>query len=70
MPQRGLWLTGSGHHSDAVVYMTGVTILIGGKVNAIIEQAAARTADPEAKASSERLLGESAKTRSAGAQSP
>ena len=60
MPQRGLWLTESGHHSNAVVYMTGVTILIGGKVNAIIEQAAARTADPEAKASSERLLGESA----------
>jgi hypothetical protein len=25
--------------------MTGVTILIGGKVNAIIEQAAARTGD-------------------------
>jgi uncharacterized BrkB/YihY/UPF0761 family membrane protein len=31
-------------------YLTGVTILIGGEVNAIIEQAAARTKDPEAKA--------------------
>jgi membrane protein len=29
-------------------YLTGVTILIGGEVNAIIEQAAARTGDPEA----------------------
>ena len=28
-------------------YLTGVTILIGGEVNAIIEQAAARTGDPE-----------------------
>jgi membrane protein len=31
-------------------YLTGVTILIGGEVNALIEQAAARAGDPEAKA--------------------
>ncbi|HSB27126.1 MAG TPA: hypothetical protein VLE19_04705 [Pyrinomonadaceae bacterium] len=30
-------------------YLTGVTILIGGEVNAIIEQAAARTGDSEAR---------------------
>lgn len=30
-------------------YLTGVTILIGGEVNALIEQAAARSGDPEAK---------------------
>jgi len=51
-------------------YLTGVTILIGGEVNAIIEQTAARTRDPEAKAPRERLPGESAKLRSAGAKSP
>ena len=51
-------------------YLTGVTILIGGEVNAIIEQAAARTGDPEAKAPGERLPDESARARSTGAQSP
>jgi membrane protein len=51
-------------------YLTGVTILIGGEVNAIIEQAAARTGDPEAKAPGERLLDQSARVRSAGAQTP
>ena len=51
-------------------YLTGVTILIGGEVNAIIEQAAARTGDPEAKAPGERLPDESARVRSAGAQLP
>jgi len=30
-------------------YLTGVTILIGGEVNAIIEQAASSHQDPEAK---------------------
>ena len=50
-------------------YMTGVTILIGGEVNAIIEQAAARTGDSEAKAPAEKLADENAKGRSAGAQS-
>ena len=50
-------------------YLTGVTILIGGEVNAIIEQAAARTGDPEAKGAGEKLPDESAKARSAGAQS-
>jgi membrane protein len=51
-------------------YMTGVTILIGGEVNAIIEQAAARTGDPEATGAGEKLPNESARVRSAGAQSP
>jgi membrane protein len=51
-------------------YMTGVTILFGGEVNAIIEQAAARAGDPEAKAPGERLPNGSARVRSAGAQSP
>jgi len=46
-------------------YLSGVTILIGGEVNAIIEQAAARTGDPEAKGAGEKLLDESAKVRSA-----
>ena len=45
-------------------YLTGVTILIGGEVNAIIEQAAARTGDPEAKAAGEKLPDESARVRS------
>lgn len=36
-------------------YLTGVTILIGGEVNAIIEQAAARAGDPEAKAAGEKV---------------
>ena len=35
-------------------YLTGVTILIGAEVNAIIEQAAARAGDPEAKAPGEK----------------
>jgi uncharacterized BrkB/YihY/UPF0761 family membrane protein len=47
-------------------YLTGVTILIGGEVNAIIEQAAAHQR-PEAQAPGERLAGESARARSAGA---
>jgi membrane protein len=51
-------------------YLTGVTILIGGEVNAIIEQAASLHQDPEAKVPGERLSGESARVRSAGAQSP
>jgi membrane protein len=50
-------------------YLTGVTILIGGEVNAIIEQAAAGTRGPEAKAPRERLPNESARARSARAQS-
>ncbi|HET8669587.1 MAG TPA: YhjD/YihY/BrkB family envelope integrity protein, partial [Candidatus Saccharimonadales bacterium] len=50
-------------------YMTGLTILFGGEVNAIIEQAAAGTGDPESKAPREKLADESAKVRSAGAQS-
>jgi len=50
------------------LYLTGVTILIGGEVNAIIEQAAARTRDSAAKAPNVRLPGESARVRSAGAQ--
>jgi membrane protein len=41
-------------------YLTGVTILIGGEVNAIIEQAAARAGDPEAKAPGEKVPDESA----------
>jgi membrane protein len=40
-------------------YLTGVTILIGGEVNAIIEQAAARAGDPEAKAPGEKVPDES-----------
>ena len=48
-------------------YMTGVTILIGGEVNAIIEQAAARAGDPEAKAAGEKLPDESARVSAAGA---
>ena len=51
-------------------YLTGVTILVGGEVNAIIEQAAARAGDPEAKAAGEKPPDESARVRSAGAQSP
>ncbi|MFN2517104.1 MAG: YihY/virulence factor BrkB family protein [Pyrinomonadaceae bacterium] len=51
-------------------YLTGVTILIGGEVNALIEQAAARAGDPEAKAPGEKSPDESAKVRAAGAQSP
>jgi len=41
-------------------YLTGVTILIGGEVNAIIEQAAARAGDPEAKAAGEKAPDEGA----------
>ncbi|MFN2511713.1 MAG: YihY/virulence factor BrkB family protein [Pyrinomonadaceae bacterium] len=48
-------------------YLTGVTILIGGEVNAIIEQAAARAGDPEAKAPGEKLPDESSQVRGAGA---
>ncbi len=50
-------------------YLTGVTILIGGEVNAIIEQAAARAGDPEAKAAGEKLPDESARVLEAGVQS-
>lgn len=50
-------------------YLTGVTILIGGEVNALIEQAAARAGDPEAKAAGEKLPDESARVRAAGVQS-
>ena len=42
------------------VYLTGVTILIGGEVNALIEQAAARAGDPEAKAVGEKSPDENA----------
>jgi membrane protein len=42
-------------------YLTGVTILIGGEVNSIIEQAAARAGDPEAKAVGEKVPDESAR---------
>ena len=42
-------------------YLTGVTILIGGEVNALIEQAAARAGDPEAKAAGEKVPDESAR---------
>ncbi len=48
-------------------YLTGVTILIGGEINAIIEQAAARAGDPEAKAAGEKLPDERARVRAAGA---
>lgn len=41
-------------------YLTGVTILIGGEVNAIIEQAAARAGDREAKAAGEKSPDENA----------
>lgn len=51
-------------------YMTGVTILFGGEVNAIIEQAAARAGDHQAKAAGDKLPDESATICSAGAQSP
>lgn len=44
-------------------YLTGVTILIGGEVNAIIEQAAARAGDPEAKAAGETFPDERASLR-------
>ena len=50
-------------------YLTGVTILIGGEVNSIIEQAAARAGDPGAKALGEKLPDESARVRPAGVQS-
>jgi uncharacterized BrkB/YihY/UPF0761 family membrane protein len=36
-------------------YLTGVAILVGGEVNAIIEQAAARGGDLEAKGEREKL---------------
>jgi membrane protein len=41
-------------------YLTGVTILIGGEVNALIEQAAARAGDPEAKGAGEKSPDENA----------
>ncbi len=50
------------------LYLTGVTILIGGEVNAIIEQAAVRTRDPETKTPGERPPAESVRVRSAGAR--
>jgi membrane protein len=43
-------------------YLTGVAILVGGEVNAITEQAAARGGDLEAKAERENFLVESAKS--------
>ena len=42
-------------------YLTGVTILIGGEVNALIEQAAARAGDPKAKAAGEKVPDEDVK---------
>jgi membrane protein len=51
-------------------YLTGVTILIGGEVNAIIEQAAARAGDPKAKAAGEKLSDGNVRGHAAGAQSP
>ena len=51
-------------------YLTGVTILVGGEVNAIIEQAAARAGDPKAKAAGEKLPEEDVSGHAAGAQSP
>jgi membrane protein len=48
-------------------YLTGVTILIGGEVNALIEQAAARAGDPEAKAAGEKSPDENAEVTVAGA---
>ncbi len=47
-------------------YLTGVTILIGGEVNALIEQAAARAGDPEAKAPGEKSPDEKAEVNVAG----
>ena len=46
-------------------YLTGVTILIGGEVNALAEQAAARAGGPEAKAAGEKLPDERAKGHAA-----
>jgi membrane protein len=51
-------------------YLTGVTILIGGEVNAIIEQAAARAGDPDAKAAGEKAPDERSRPRAVGAESP
>jgi membrane protein len=51
-------------------YLTGVTILIGGEVNSIIEHAAALAGDPDAKVAGERVPDESPRERAAGAQSP
>lgn len=48
-------------------YLTGVTILIGGEVNALIEQAAAHAGELQAKAVGEKLPDESARVRAAGA---
>jgi len=48
-------------------YLTGVTTLIGGEVNAIIEQPAARAGDPEAKAAGKEIPEESSRVRAAGA---
>jgi membrane protein len=47
-------------------YLTGVTILIGGEVNALIEQAAARAGDPEAKAAGEKSPDDNAGVNAAG----
>ncbi len=47
-------------------YLTGVTILIGGEVNALIEQAAARAGDLEAKAAGEKSPNENARVNVAG----
>ena len=47
-------------------YLTGVTILFGGEVNALIEQAAARAGDPEAKAAGEKSPDENAGVNVAG----
>jgi membrane protein len=51
-------------------YLTGVTILIGGEVNAIVEQAAGSAGDPKAKAAGEKLPDESARVRSTRVKSP
>jgi len=42
-------------------YLTGVTILIGGEVNSIIEHAAARAGDPDAKVAGEKIPDQSAR---------
>jgi membrane protein len=47
-------------------YLTGVTILIGGEVNALIEQAAALAGDPEAKAPGQKVPDESVRARAPG----
>jgi membrane protein len=49
------------------LYLTGVTILIGGEVNSIIEHAAARAGVPQAKEPGEKSPDEPIKARAAGA---